>query len=313
MKYLTYYSKITLADDNGKELARITFPEREKGIYEIKQIFVDESLRGQGIAQNLLRHAINEINFRGGTIIASCSYAKNYIEKYGLRPAVICHMMTSIDGKVTGEFLSSKSGLSAVDEYYRIHHELDADAFACGRITMESSFTNAFQPDLTPFKKTTVPYDDFVAKHHKHYAVSFDRMGSVGWTDSEIHDNDPGYNNRHIIEVLTERTPMAYLAYLRSIGVSYIFAGEREMDITLALRKLYALFGIKKLLLEGGSVLNGVFAKAGVIDNLSLVAAPVIANANDLPLFNNGIMQSYRLISAEQLQNGALWLQYCWS
>lgn len=42
-------------------------------------------------------------------------------------------------------------------------------------------------------------------------------------------------------------------------GVSYIFAGKNDIDIKLALNKLYSIFGIKKLLLEGGSVINGAF------------------------------------------------------
>ena len=34
------------------------------------------------------------------------------------RPYVICHMVTSIDGKVTGEFLSSQSCAKACEIYY---------------------------------------------------------------------------------------------------------------------------------------------------------------------------------------------------
>ena len=58
-----------------------------------------------------------------------------------MRPHVICHMTTSIDGKVTGKFLETPQGLMASDEYYRVHRDFHADAFACGRITMEGSFT----------------------------------------------------------------------------------------------------------------------------------------------------------------------------
>ena len=37
------------------------------------------------------------------------------------RPCVICHMTTSLDGKVTGDFLSHPSSAKAIDTYYRIH------------------------------------------------------------------------------------------------------------------------------------------------------------------------------------------------
>ena len=69
-----------------------------------------------------------------------------------MRPHVICHMTTSIDGKVTGKFLETPQGLMAADEYYRIHRDLHADDFACGRITMEGSFTGGWYPDLKPFE-----------------------------------------------------------------------------------------------------------------------------------------------------------------
>ncbi len=54
------------------------------------------------------------------------------------RPYIICHMVTSIDGKVTGKFLESDAGLKAAEQYYKIHREFDADGFICGRLTMES-------------------------------------------------------------------------------------------------------------------------------------------------------------------------------
>ena len=40
------------------------------------------------------------------------------------------------------------------------------------------------------------------------------------------------------------------------------------MDLSLALSKLNSLFNIRVLLLEGGSVLNGAFAKEGLIDEV---------------------------------------------
>jgi len=66
-------------------------------------------------------------------------------------------MTTSIDGKVTGKFLETPQGLMAADEYYRIHRDLHADDFACGRITMEGSFTGGWYPDLKPFEGGLFP------------------------------------------------------------------------------------------------------------------------------------------------------------
>lgn len=71
---------------------------------------------------------------------------------------------------------------------------------------------------------------------------------------AHIEDEDPGYLDSHIIEVLCEAAPDGNLAYLRSIGVSCVFAGEKEMDLPLAREKLKRLFGIETLLLGAVSL-----------------------------------------------------------
>ena len=309
MKFITEKEKIYCIE-NDRNVAEITFPEYEKGVFDINHTFVDSSMQGKGLAAQLVRRAINEINLRGGEVRTSCSYAQKYIEKNGLRPAVICHMVTSIDGKVTGNFLYSKKGTEVSETYYEINRRLKGDAFACGRLTMESSFTNNFIPDISAFEKAEVSEGDYVAMEHGYYAVSFDSCGKVGWTDSKIHDTDPGYDDCHIIEVLTEKTPREMLAYYRNIGVSYIFAGAESIDIKLALNKLYSIFGIKKLLLEGGSIINGAFQREGVIDELSLIVAPIVADKNDKSLFMESVASEFSLKSAETMTDGSVWLRY---
>ena len=51
--------------------------------------------------------------------------------------------------------------------------------------------------------------------------------------------------------MLTENVSDGYLAGLRSNNVSYIFAGESVIDLSLALEILSAELRVKRLLLEG--------------------------------------------------------------
>lgn len=127
---------------------------------------------------------------------------------------------------------------------------------------------------------------------------------------ARIEDEDPGYGDAHIIEVLCEDASDAYLAYLRSIGVSYLFAGTREMNLQQALSKLKGLFGIQTLMLEGGSILNGAFQREEVIDELSLVVAPVAAAAKDEPLFEAGCITAYECKEMKPYPGSVLWLNY---
>ena len=228
------------------------------------------------------------------------------------RPYIICHMTTSIDGKVTGDFLSAPESEAAVEAYYEINRNYKADAYACGRVTMEGSFTGGFRPDLTPFAAARIDRTDFIADQKaKYFAVAFDRKGRLGWTDSRIHDEDPGYDDAHIINVMCEELVSdAYLAYLRSIGVSYIFAGKGELDLSFAMEKLKALFGIEKLLLEGGSVINGAFQRESLIDELSLVVAHVVGGKEDKPLFMDSKMEGYQLQEVKQIESSVFWMNY---
>ena len=228
------------------------------------------------------------------------------------RPNIICHMVTSIDGKVTGEFLSQVESQPAEEHYYQINRESRAEAYACGRVTMEESFTGGWYPDLTPFAEATADRTDHIAERSaRRYAVAFDRRGRLGWKGPRIVDEDPGYGDAHIIEVLCEEGPTdAYLAYLQSVGVSYVFAGERDLDLNLALEKLRTLFSIQTLLLEGGSEINGAFLRAGAVDELSLVQAPVIAGAAGKPLFDRSEIMEFEMGSADVLDGGVLWLRY---
>ena len=227
------------------------------------------------------------------------------------RPYIICHMTMSIDGKVTGDFLFKSECESATESYYQINRDYHADAFACGRVTMEESFTHGYQPDLSEFANSNVQREDYIAnKNAGFFAVAFDRHGRLGWQTAKIIDDDPGYDNAHIIEVLCEDASDAYLAYLQSIGVSYIFAGKEELNLLLALDKLYRLFGIKKLLLEGGSVINGAFERENVIDELSLVVAPMIAGTEGKLLFYESEIQNYTLTETKLLPDSVIWLHY---
>ncbi|MBQ9980521.1 MAG: dihydrofolate reductase family protein [Oscillospiraceae bacterium] len=122
-------------------------------------------------------------------------------------------------------------------------------------------------------------------------------------------DDDPGYGGAHIIEVLGENTPDERLACMRRTGVSYIFAGEDGNDIELALKKLKKYFSVEKLLLEGGSEINGAFQRLGLIDELSLVVAPVTAGEGK-PLFADAAMARFELVRTKTRPDGTLWLNY---
>lgn len=225
-------------------------------------------------------------------------------------------MVTSIDGKVTDDFLSSSACAKACEIYYQINRDLKSNGFICGRVTMESSFTGGWYPDLskyTPVKPDPVRMDFMLDEEHMSgfYAVAFDTDGKLGWISNCIidPDGDPGYDGAQIIEVLSENIDERYLGYLEEMEIPYIFAGKDKIDVELALFKLKNIVGIDTLLLEGGSIINGAFQRADAIDELSLAVAPVVADKDDKPLFMHSTVTDFQLTQTET-KDGVVILNY---
>jgi riboflavin biosynthesis pyrimidine reductase len=63
------------------------------------------------------------------------------------------------------------------------------------------------------------------------------------------------------------------------------------------------------MLLEGGSIINGAFLNAGMVDELSLVQTFLIGDKDGLPLFYNASVEGFELISCDK-QTGYLYLRY---
>lgn len=120
-----------------------------------------------------------------------------------------------------------------------------------------------------------------------------------------------------MIEVLTEAVSPAYLGYLRSFGISYIFAGKESLDCGMLLEKLYRLFGIEKLMVAGGGLMNWSFVQEGLIDELSLVIAPVADGGTDsVSIFERADFlpakapAAFELKEVKQVEGSVLWLRY---
>ena len=60
MEFIVEENRIYFEQD-GRLLAQVTFPQRADGIVEIDHTFVDDSLRGQGIAGMLMQKAADSI------------------------------------------------------------------------------------------------------------------------------------------------------------------------------------------------------------------------------------------------------------
>jgi 2,5-diamino-6-(ribosylamino)-4(3H)-pyrimidinone 5'-phosphate reductase len=221
------------------------------------------------------------------------------------RPYVICHMVPSVDGRIVTDAWRLPGTFHT--EYERIASSFDADAWIIGRISMEPYAGRAALPRLRP--RARVPRTDFIARPDApSYAITIDPRGKLRWRSGSI-------DEEHAVAVLTERVPDSYLEFLRAQRVSYLFGGRSRIDVPTVLGKLRARFRIRKLLLEGGGKINGSFLAAGVIDELSILIAPVADGRVGTPsLFDStgegGIARHLKLLSVERRRGDLLWVRY---
>ena len=69
------------AMDGDRLVAEITFPARD-GVADIDHTFVDDSLRGQGVAGQLVRAAADQIRADGSRARVTCSYARTWFARH---------------------------------------------------------------------------------------------------------------------------------------------------------------------------------------------------------------------------------------
>jgi riboflavin biosynthesis pyrimidine reductase len=230
-----------------------------------------------------------------------------------MKPHVICHMVSSVDGRT----LNSRwrpDGKLASTLFERLHDELGGDAWLIGRVTGQEFAKGKPYPAVTdqifPRENWFAPRDAKVDA--RAYGVALDCHGKISWGRSDI-GGDP------IVAVLSSTVSDAHLAGLRQEGVSYIFAGETELDLGLVLEILNRELGVKRLLLEGGGGANGAFLRAGLVDELSLVLCPAVDGAKGAPsLFDSAEpltgptapVDAMTLESSTVVDGGAVWLRY---
>ena len=81
MEFKEEPGRIWAEDQDGKLLAEILFPSRE-GKAAITRTFVDDSLRGQGVAGQLMEAAVARLRGENLEVRPICSYAKSWFEKH---------------------------------------------------------------------------------------------------------------------------------------------------------------------------------------------------------------------------------------
>jgi riboflavin biosynthesis pyrimidine reductase len=231
-----------------------------------------------------------------------------------MRPFIICHMGTSIDGRLhPSRFTSAAAGVSSDvlrGHYERIHESFEADGWIVGRKTMSEMAKGSERAIANASKVAREAH--LGNRNGRKLAIGIDPSGRVHYGKDNV-------GGDHAVAVLGEQVTDTHLAELRTDGVSYVFAGPKGDDLAAAMERIGSIFGVRKLLLEGGGNINGAFLKHKLIDEFSTLIFPGVdgvAGTQSIVDYHGpegdrpGVGQALRLTHCETLEGGMVWLRH---
>ena len=196
------------------------------------------------------------------------------------KPYIVCHMMTSVDGRID---CAMTEHLPGVQEYYETLGALDAPTRISGRVTAELEMA-------LPGK--------FEAKN----------IDVLLWDET-------GADERPLLILMSEQVSKEYLAYLNGKHISWIACGKEHVDLDRACEILASEFGVRRAAVVGGGHINAGFLAAGLLDEVSILIGAGIDGRGGMQAVFDGLpmergVTPLKLASVQQYGSGAVWLRY---
>lgn len=221
--------------------------------------------------------------------------------------------MSSVDGRLLpGRWTLPFDGTPAGElfkEYAALGKSLDTDAWMFGKSTAKEAFPCKFMPKSNDMAQAGKVYTG--NRDSERLFITVDPDADIFYTDNRLRDDN-------ILVVLGTNATADYLAMLEEKGISYIVLAD-PTDLRSAMEIIHDRFGINKISLQGGGIINGAMLAAGLIDELSLVMYPGIDGLTTAPSIFEYLGasdetpasgQSLELLSADVCNHGIVWLRY---
>lgn len=229
------------------------------------------------------------------------------------RPYIICHMETSLDGKIMGKYLWLPTPEGVEDSFYAAQKKYTFQAIINGRTTVDDNMTFYEKPEVDE-KAAPVPDGDFLAETGGPFYIAVDGRGKLAWKENRTEEGDV---SMHIVEILTESASNGYKDFLRRKGISYLLCGKDRVDLSLACKKIKNLLHVDTMILGGGGVLNWSFLQEGLVDEVSQVIAPAAdgsTKTQTLFMAKEGFSKdqpiSFQPLSVEIMADDAVWIRW---
>jgi len=220
------------------------------------------------------------------------------------KPYIICHMMTSVDGRID---CAMTSLLPGVDDYYGTLDALNVPTTVSGRVTAELEMA---EPGVFTAKDTTPYGKEGFAKNldAAGYEIVVDTYGKLLWPDAA------GMDKPYLI-ITSQQVPQEYLRYLDEKHISWIACGAERIDLARACEILAAEFSVERMGIVGGPAINTAFLDAGLLDEISILIGAGVDGRREMPSVFDGRAMDYplthlKLSDVQKFDSGAVWLRY---
>ncbi len=191
-------------------------------------------------------------------------------------PKVIIHNSISLDGSTTG-FEAN------IEVHYKILSSYQPDAMIVGSNTAKTG-TQFFCEKIPPeeesdFKKPEIQPDDPRA-----YWLIADSRGIL---EGLMHVFRRSEFSKDVIVLVSEKTPEAYINYLKERNYDFIQTGADRVNIRQALEIANEKYGFELVVSDSGGILNSILLEQDLVEEISLILTPEIVGKNGTNLFRN--------------------------
>lgn len=222
------------------------------------------------------------------------------------RPFVFINVAMTLDGKID-TFARKGSAISSPRDKARVNQlRAEADAVMVGGRTL-----------LDEDPKLTVKSEALRAERiARRLPANPLKVGVVSEANIESRSEFLHEGGSRVVLFTTSRTAKDQLDLLRSQGADvFVHAGER-VDLPQAMNTLAEL-GVKRLMVEGGAILNFELLRLGLVDEVYAFVAPMIFGGQSAPTLASGAglersadAISLNLLNAETWEDGGILLTY---
>jgi riboflavin biosynthesis pyrimidine reductase len=179
-------------------------------------------------------------------------------------------------------------------------------ADSAGAVEHSEGFDEPVEELLTDF----LPVEVVGRVGREKWFTVVDSRGRIAWDIKSQGEYD-------VLVLVSRSTPAAHLAYLRRERIAYLVAGEEQVDLGAALRKMYDVLGVTCVVSTAGGGLNGALLRADLVDEVHLVISPALIGGLGTPTAFDGpelpagqVPTRVRLLSTHTETDGLIWLGY---